>query len=36
MDARGISDQSLIEEAKRSSMEELRLWVDDCDKVFTF
>jgi len=36
MEARGISAQLLIEEAKRSSMDELRLWVDDCDKVFTF
>jgi len=36
MDARGISDQLLIAEAKRSSMDELRLWVDDCDKVLTF
>lgn len=36
MDARGISDQLLIAEAKRSSMDELRLWVDDSDKVFTF
>lgn len=36
MDARGMSAQLLIEGAKRSNMDELRDWVDECEKVLTF
>jgi uncharacterized protein involved in oxidation of intracellular sulfur len=36
MDARGMSAELLIEGAKRSNMDELRDWVDECEKVLTF
>ena len=36
MDARGMSEQDLIEGAKRSSMEELTRWTLEADKVISF
>jgi uncharacterized protein involved in oxidation of intracellular sulfur len=36
LDARGLTKEHLIEEAPRSSMEELAEWTVDADKVLTF
>lgn len=36
MDARGIKPESLIQGAKRSSMEELAGWTREADKVLVF
>jgi uncharacterized protein involved in oxidation of intracellular sulfur len=36
MDARGIKVESLIEEARRSNMEELTAWTQEADKVIVF
>jgi len=36
MDARGIKPESLVEGAKRSSMDELTAWTHDADKVLVF
>ena len=36
MDARGITDQELIEGVRRSSMEELTAWTLEADKVISF
>jgi uncharacterized protein involved in oxidation of intracellular sulfur len=36
MDARGVSDQALIDCARRSSMDELVNLVEECDKVLSF
>jgi uncharacterized protein involved in oxidation of intracellular sulfur len=36
MDARGIKVESLIEEARRSNMEELAVWTQEADKVIVF
>jgi uncharacterized protein involved in oxidation of intracellular sulfur len=36
MDARGISDEDLVEGAHRSSMDELTSWTVEADKVITF
>jgi uncharacterized protein involved in oxidation of intracellular sulfur len=36
LDARGITDQELLEGARRSSMEELTAWTLEASKVITF
>ena len=36
MDARGIKPESLLDGAKRSSMEELTAWAQEADKVLVF
>ena len=36
MDARGITDQELIEGVHRGSMEELTAWTLEADKVISF
>jgi uncharacterized protein involved in oxidation of intracellular sulfur len=36
MDARGISDEDLVEGTHRSSMDELTRWTLEADKVLTF
>ena len=36
LDARGITDQELVEGAHRSSMEELTAWTLEADKVISF
>lgn len=36
MDARGITEAELLEEAHRSSMEELTAWTIEADKVIAF
>lgn len=36
LDARGLTKEHLIDEAPRSSMEELADWTIDADKVLTF
>jgi uncharacterized protein involved in oxidation of intracellular sulfur len=36
LDARGISDEMLIPEAKRSTMDDLVAWTEEADKVLTF
>ncbi|HUK53480.1 MAG TPA: DsrE family protein [Candidatus Binatia bacterium] len=36
MEARGIPPESLIPEVRRSSLDELAAWTEDCDKVVTF
>jgi uncharacterized protein involved in oxidation of intracellular sulfur len=36
MDARGITDDELIEGAHRSSMDELTEWTANADKVLVF
>lgn len=36
LDARGLSESNLIEEAPRSSMEELAAWTVEADDVLTF
>jgi uncharacterized protein involved in oxidation of intracellular sulfur len=36
MDARGITDEELVEGAHRSSLEELTAWTLEADKVITF
>ncbi len=35
MDARGIPTESLIPEVRRSSMDELVAWTEECDKVIS-
>jgi uncharacterized protein involved in oxidation of intracellular sulfur len=35
MDARGIPTESLIAEVKRSSMDELVTWTEECEKVIS-
>lgn len=35
MDARGISPESLIPEVRRSSMDELVAWTEECEKVIS-
>lgn len=36
MDARGLSDDDLVEGTHRSSMEELTAWTESADKVLVF
>ncbi|MBI1745949.1 MAG: DsrE family protein [Acidobacteria bacterium] len=36
MDARGLKAESLLESARRSSMEELAAWTQDADKILVF
>jgi len=36
MEARGIAPESLIPEVRRSSLDELAAWTEECDKVVTF
>lgn len=36
MEARGIGADSLIPEVHRSSMDELVVWMEECDKVSSF
>lgn len=36
MDARGISDEELVEGTRRSSMDELTDWTAGADKVLVF
>jgi len=36
MEARGLSEQVLIQGARRSSIDELVNWVEECEKVLTF
>jgi uncharacterized protein involved in oxidation of intracellular sulfur len=36
MDARGIKPESLVDGAKRSSMDELTAWTQEADKVIVF
>jgi uncharacterized protein involved in oxidation of intracellular sulfur len=36
MDARGISDEELVEGTRRSSMDELTAWSTEADKVLVF
>ena len=36
MEARGISDEELVEGTKRSSMDELTVWTIEADKVLVF
>jgi uncharacterized protein involved in oxidation of intracellular sulfur len=36
MDVRGIKVESLIEGARRSSMEELTAWTVEADRAFVF
>ena len=36
MEARGIPAESLIPESKRSSMDELVAWTEECEKVLSF
>lgn len=36
MEARGISPESLIPEVRRSSMDELVAWTEECEKVISF
>jgi uncharacterized protein involved in oxidation of intracellular sulfur len=36
MDARGIKLESLLQDAKRSSMDELAGWTREADKVLVF
>jgi uncharacterized protein involved in oxidation of intracellular sulfur len=36
MDARGIKAESLVEGARRSTMEELTAWTQEADKAFVF
>lgn len=36
MEARGIAPGSLIPEVRRSSMDELVAWMEECDKVTSF
>jgi sulfur relay (sulfurtransferase) complex TusBCD TusD component (DsrE family) len=36
MDARGIKPESIVEVAKRSSMDELADWTQEADKVLVF
>jgi uncharacterized protein involved in oxidation of intracellular sulfur len=36
LDARGLTTDHLIDEATRSSMDELAAWVVDSEKVLTF
>jgi uncharacterized protein involved in oxidation of intracellular sulfur len=36
MEARGIAAESLITEARRSTLDELVSWTQDCDKVISF
>ncbi len=36
MEARGIPPESLIGEVRRSSMDELVAWTEECDKVISF
>ncbi len=36
LEARGISDEMLIPEAKRSTMDELVTWTEEAEKVLTF
>lgn len=36
MEARGILPESLIAEVRRSSMDELVAWTEECDKVISF
>ena len=36
MDARGIKPESLVDGAKRSSMDELTAWTQEADKVLVF
>lgn len=36
MEARGISAEALIAEVKRSTLDELVAWTEECDKVINF
>jgi uncharacterized protein involved in oxidation of intracellular sulfur len=36
MDARGITEQELVDGARRSSMDELTSWTVEADKVIAF
>jgi len=36
MEARGIPSESLIEEVRRSSMDELVAWTEECEQVISF
>jgi uncharacterized protein involved in oxidation of intracellular sulfur len=36
MEARGIAAESLIGEVRRSSMDELVAWTEECEKVISF
>jgi len=36
MDARGIPPESLVPQVRRSSMDELAAWTEECDKVISF
>jgi uncharacterized protein involved in oxidation of intracellular sulfur len=36
MEARGIPPESFIPEVRRSSMDELVAWTEECDKVISF
>ncbi|MGC0249629.1 DsrE family protein [Pseudactinotalea sp. Z1748] len=36
LDARGLTEDNLIDKAPRSSMEELASWTVDADEVLTF
>jgi uncharacterized protein involved in oxidation of intracellular sulfur len=36
MEARGLTDKSLIECARRSTLDELTAWTEECEKVLTF
>jgi uncharacterized protein involved in oxidation of intracellular sulfur len=36
LDARGLTDRHLIDEASRSTMDELATWTVEADQVLTF
>ena len=36
MDARGLTDQDMVDGARRSTMSELAQWTDEADKVLVF
>jgi sulfur relay (sulfurtransferase) complex TusBCD TusD component (DsrE family) len=36
MEARGIPPESLIPEVRRSSMDELVAWTEECERVVSF
>jgi uncharacterized protein involved in oxidation of intracellular sulfur len=36
MEARGFTDQTLIECARRSTLDELTAWTEECEKLLTF